>query len=171
MSNTLSVMLADATTTTKQKRGRNCYQLYCDSKRPEVRAELKSQLAPGTKLNGLTIEHELARRWRAETQDERDLWKVATHNKSKPSQTHVASKRAAEMELWRANEAALEARANLVQVPMLARWADDGVGTSVTLGHSAAAAATEEGGWTGSSVPPVEVDVRTLPGFSMSDGY
>ena len=48
-----------------------------------------------------------------------------------------------------------------VQVPMLARWADDGVGAPV-VGHSLAAA---EGG----AVPRKEIDVRTV--MSLSDGY
>ena len=65
------------------------------------------------------------------------------------------------------------AKANSVQVPMFDRWADDGsFAAAVVLGYSEAAAAPVYRVLSpNSSVPRVEVDVRTLPGFSMSDGY
>ena len=65
------------------------------------------------------------------------------------------------------------AKANPVQVPMFDRWADDGsFAAAVVLGYSEAAAAPVYRVLSpNSSVPRVEVDVRTLPGFSMSDGY
>jgi hypothetical protein len=55
----------------KKKRGKTGYLLYGDSVRPVVKAELMSELEEGTKLKPQATVSEIAKRWKAETDEVR----------------------------------------------------------------------------------------------------
>ena len=58
----------------KPKRGKTGYLLYADEVRPEVKAELESELEDGEKLKPQDVVKAIAARWKAEDQEVRDEW-------------------------------------------------------------------------------------------------
>ena len=65
---------ADATD--KPKRAKTGYLLYADSARAEVRAELELALEEGAKLKPQLVVTEIAARWKALPEDDRNWWNV-----------------------------------------------------------------------------------------------
>ena len=60
----------------RPKRAPTGYLLFCADLRPEVKAALEEQLAPGEKLKPSVTVTELALQWKALTEEERAEWNV-----------------------------------------------------------------------------------------------
>ena len=58
----------------KKKGGTNGYLLFGKAKRPEVKAEMEAELAEGEKLKPQAVVTEIAKRWKALSDDERTEW-------------------------------------------------------------------------------------------------
>ncbi len=58
----------------KKKGGGNGYLLFGKMKRPEVKAEMEAELAEGEKLKPQAVVTEIAKRWKALSDDERTEW-------------------------------------------------------------------------------------------------
>ena len=69
----------------KPKRAKTGYLLFADDVRAEVRAELELALEAETKLKPQDVVREIAARWKALEQSERDVWNdIAKSNVTSP---------------------------------------------------------------------------------------
>ena len=76
---------ADATD--KPKRAKTGYLLYADSARAEVRAELELALEEGTKLKPQAVVTEIAARWKALPEDDRNWWNAEAKTLATPNES------------------------------------------------------------------------------------
>ena len=75
----------------KAKRAKTGYLLFADKIRPTVKAELEAELEEGAKLKPQATVTEIAKRWKALTDDERADWNAQAKELAAPVSAPVAA--------------------------------------------------------------------------------
>jgi hypothetical protein len=75
----------------KTKRAKTGYLLFADKIRPTVKAELEAELEEGAKLKPQATVREIAKRWKALTDDERADWNAQAKELAAPVFAPVAA--------------------------------------------------------------------------------
>ena len=75
----------------KAKRAKTGYLLFADKIRPTVKAELEAQLEEGAKLKPQATVTEIAKRWKALTDEERADWNAQAKELAAPVSAPVAA--------------------------------------------------------------------------------